>query len=158
MIDINLAHAARMTAGLHEDWLEYKGWDKEVYSLDFSNRDQALYAINKWLLSEGHQNNKVHELYEYQIKEACRYCLTKVLAWGSVYLPGIDTDINSKEFSIELWKLEMQKFYLLLWGELFPDDPYKPADLSQYRQRVDFNFVHFPHMPETWGEPEYKPW
>ena len=156
MIDISLQHAERCLWGFHEDWLEYKGWDKEFYALDLTDEKQALYAIRTWLTATPTPNYPA--IGHYQEKEACRYCLTKERGWGSVWLPGIDGDANYKQYSMEHWKREMQKFYLLLWSELFPDDPYKPADLSQYRQRVDQGFVNFPHMPELWGEPVYKPW
>lgn len=158
MIDINLDHAARCVAGFEEDWLEYKGWDQEFYALDLTDDQQALYAIRNWLLPSRNPHFKETETGRIQKKEACRYCLTKERAWANVWLPGIDGDAHFSPKSMEHWKREMQRFYLLLWSELFPDDPYKPADLSQYRQRVDQNFVNFPHMPETWAQPEYKPW
>ena len=156
MIDICLNHAAWPMRGFQEDWLEYKGWDKEFYALDLTQKEQAIYAIQKWLTNE--KDESWPEVGTFQIKEACRYCLTKERAWANIWLPGIDGDASSKPHSMEHWKREMQRFNLLLWSELFPDDPYKPADLGQYRQRVDQNFVNFPHMPETWGAPEYKPW
>lgn len=158
MIDINPSHAAQTVGGFDEEWLEHKQEDKEFYSLDLTDRGQALYAIRKWLTSGGNPHQVDLTTYEFQTKEACRYCLTKGKPFGNVWLPGIDGDSSFKQYSMEHWKKEMLKFHLLLWTELFPDDPYRPADLSQYRQRVDWNFVHFPHMPDMWGEPEYKPW
>jgi len=124
--------------------------------LDLTDKNQALYAIRKWLTAD--TNADYPAVGCYQLKEACRYCLTKEIAWASVWLPGIDGDASFKPHDMGHWKREMQKFYLLLWSELFPADPFKPADVSQYRQRVDENFANFPHMPELWGEPEYKPW
>lgn len=141
-----------------EEFAEHYQYDSELYALDFTVEDQALYAIRKWLLRSLNPHFKETETGRRQKKEACRYCLTKERAWANVWLPGIDGDASSKPHSMEHWKREMQRFYLLLWSELFPDDPYKPADVGQYRQRVDQNFVNFPHMPETWGAPEYKPW
>src|SRR4051812_21940373 len=135
MIDINLNHAAQCVAGFEEDWLQYKGWYTEFCALDLTDKEQALYAIRRWLTAN--TNADYVEVGRYQLKEACRYCLTKELGWGSVWLPGIDGDANFKPHDMEHWKREMQKFYLLLWSELFPDDPFRPADLSQYRQRVD---------------------
>lgn len=158
MIDISLNHAAMIMTPLEEEFAEHYKYDAELYSLDFTIKKQALYAIRKWLLPSRNPHFKETETGQNQKKEACRYCLTKELGWANVWLPGIDGDANFKQYSMEHWKREMQKFYLLLWSDLFPDDPYQPADLSQYRQRVDQNFVNFPHMPETWGTPEYKPW
>jgi hypothetical protein len=142
--------------GFQEDWLEYKGWDKEFYALDLSQTEQALYAIRKWLTEERDLNWS--SVGTFQIREACRYCTTKGLGWANLWLPGIDGDAEFKQHSVDNWQREMQKFYLLLWTELFPESPYTPADLGQYRQRIDQNFVQFPHMPEKWEQPEYKPW
>ncbi len=46
-------------------------------------------------------------------------------------------------------------FLLILWDEWF-HEPFIPANLSQYRERIDREFVEFPHMPELWGKPKYK--
>lgn len=161
MIDISLDHATWPMRGFQEDWLEYKGWDKEFYALDLTKNEQAIYAIQKWLTNEKDENWP--EVGTFQIKEACRYCLTAGLPFGNVWLPGISgigTGFGQPNGVGDMarWLKLSTQFHLLLWSELFPDDPYQPADLSQYRQRVDQNFVNFPHMPETWGLPEYKPW
>ncbi len=160
MIDISLMHAEQCVGGFKEDWLEYKGWDKEFYALDLADQRQALYAIRKWL-SPG-KDARYPESGWYRVKEACRYCLTKDIPFGDVWLPGI-SDLytgNGGGGTSDVAKGEQlsRAFHLLLWAEMFPDDPYRPADLGQYRQRVDENFVRFPHMPELWGEPEYRPW
>ena len=156
MIDISTHHAEWPMRGFQEDWLEYKCYDKEFYALDLKDKYQALYAIRKWLTNERDPHWSPAGVF--QIREACRYCLTSGLGWANVWLPGIDGDADFKQHSAEHWRQEMHKFYLLLWAELFPETPFEPADLSQYRQRVDRNFVQFPHMPETWGDAEYKPW
>jgi hypothetical protein len=158
MIDINLHHAAMVMSPFEEEFAEHYGYEAELNALNLTEENDALFAIRKWLLHDRNPHFKETQVGRYQRKEACRYCLTRQLGWANVWLPGIDGDENFKQHSMEHWKREMQKFYLLLWSELFPDDPYQPADLSQYRQRVDDNFVNFPHMPELWGEPIYKPW
>lgn len=158
MIDINLKHADMVMTAFKEDVAEHYHYASELVSLDLTHKEQALYAIRKWLLVDLNPHFKDTETGKTLRKEACRYCLTKKLGWANVWLPGIDGDASFKPHDMEHWKREMQKFYLLLWSELFPDDPFRPADLSQYRQRVDENFANFPHMPELWGEPEYKPW
>jgi hypothetical protein len=158
MIDINLHHAAMVMTPFDEEVAEHYQYEAELIALDLTDRDQALYAIRKWLLNSVNTNFKDTLTGRFQRREACRYCLTKELGWANVWLPGIDGDVNFKQHSMEHWVREMQKFYLLLWNELFPDDPFQPADLTQYRQRVDTNFVNFPHMPELWGDPVYKPW
>ncbi|TXH89791.1 MAG: hypothetical protein E6Q78_06195 [Rhodoferax sp.] len=158
MIDISLNHAAQVVSQIGEDIAEHYQYLEELNALDFTKEDQALYAIRKWLLTPLNPHFKETEIGRYQKKEACRYCLTMGKPFGNVWLPGIDGDSSFKQYSMEHWKKEMVRFQLLLWTELFPDDPYRPANLSQYRQRVDWNFVHFPHMPEMWGGAEYKPW
>jgi hypothetical protein len=158
MIDISLRHADMVMTPFMEEVAEHYQYEADLNSLDLTRKDQAIYAIKKWLVEELDPHFTVNIFGRFQVKEACRYCLTKELGWANVWLPGIDGDENFKQHSMEHWKREMQKFYLLLWSELFPEDPYQPADLSQYRQRVDDNFVKFPHMPELWGEPIYKPW
>lgn len=158
MIDISLNHASMIMTPFEEEFAEHYRYNEELYALNFTDKEQALYAIKKWLLHNRNPHFKETESGLRQKKEACRYCLTKERAWANVWLPGIDGDAKFKPYSMEHWKREMLKFYFLLWSELFPDDPYKPADIDQYRQRVDLNFVSFPNMPETWGQPEYKPW
>lgn len=158
MIDINLHHAAMVMTPFEEEVAEHYCYIDELNGLDLTREDQARYAIRKWLLHDLNLHFKDTDAGKSLRKESCRYCLTKEIGWGNVWLPGIDGDANFKPYSMEHWKREMQKFYLLLWSELFLGEPYKPAELSQYRQRVDDNFVNFPHMPELWGEPVYKPW
>lgn len=157
MIDISLAHANLMHA-FHSDAVEHYGYADEYYSLDLTDENQALYAIRKWVVTDHMRDYYLKA--EYQIKEAMRYCITTGLCGGNYWLPGIDYLIgdDDDEERMERWILNMRAFFLLLWKELFPNDPFHEADLTQYRQRVDWNFVHFPHVPEKWGEPEYKPW
>lgn len=157
MIDISMAHAD-LTYAFHSDTVEHYGYADEYYSLDLTDENQALYAIRKWVVTDHMRDYYLKA--EYQIKEAMRYCITEGRYMGDYWLSGIDglrVDDNDEE-RMERWILNMRAFFLLLWKELFPNDPFHEADITQYRQRVDRNFVHFPHMPETWGEPEYKPW
>jgi hypothetical protein len=159
MIDINLSHAEAIMNSFHIDTVEAYGYEQEFYALNLTNKEQAIYAIRKWIcirpFPDTLQNSPT---WGYQIKEAGRYLLTKEQPWSGAWLPGIEGDASFKQYPIEYWKREMLKFYHLVWQEFFPDEVYKPADLSQYRQRVDSGFEQFPHMPELWGVPEYKPW
>lgn len=157
MIDISMAHAD-LTYAFHSDTVEHYGYADEYYSLDLTDENQALYAIRKWVVTDHMRDYYLKA--EYQIKEAMRYCITEGRYMGDYWLSGIDglrVDDNDEK-RMERWILNMRTFFLLLWKELFPNDPFHEADITQYRQRVDRNFVDFPHMPEKWGEPEYKPW
>lgn len=138
--------------------MEYFGDEQEIMALDFKVEVQALYAIRKWIIpSPPPPNWKETPTGRYQRKEACRYLLTKNIAFSGVWLPGIEGTDHSPE-AMEIYNRESQAFHLLLWSELFPGEPYVPADLSQYRQRVDHEFAWFPDFPEKWGVPEYRPW
>jgi hypothetical protein len=156
MIDISLQHADLLMSPFREDTAEHFGYAQELDRLDLRLEAQALYAIRKWLIPKLGWTSTC----TYQVKEACRYCLTKKMDFGNVWLPGIAdvARVPSSGSSSALYDKESTQFHLLFWNELFPGDPFAPADLSQYRQRVDFNFANFPHMPEIWETPEYKDW
>ena len=152
MIDISLNHAEQIMFPFAEDSAEHYQYDQELFALDFRVTEQALYAIRKWLLPLG-----FGPIGAYQVKEVCRYLLTKNKAFGGVWLPGIEGTDHSPE-AMKTYNRECQAFHLLLWGELFPEEPYVAADLSQYRQRVDRGFECFPDHPQKWGTPAYRPW
>jgi hypothetical protein len=172
MIDINLNHAELLMFPLQEDTAEHYDYLDELNALDFKIEEDALYAIRKWLIP----NPEWSAVGMYQLKEVCRYCLIKGYPFGSVWLPGISgigtgfgqpNDVGD----MEKWEILSTKFHLLLWYELFKE-PFVPADLSQYRQRVDDRnfgggddiprvlggFKYHPDSPELWGEPMYEDW
>jgi hypothetical protein len=153
MIDINLHHADLVMWPFNEEVAEHYGYLEELSSLDLKTHEQALYAIRKWLLPDRGWS----EMGTYLRQEAIRYRLTKEQAFGNVWLPGIDgTDFSDAAMAV--YKIEFRKFHLLLWNELFPNTLFVPADLSQYRQRVDHQFMACPDAPQEWGAPEYKQW
>lgn len=160
MIDISIAHADRIMISFHPDFAEHYGYEEELNSLDLRNEAHALYAINKWIKPNFKQIKSSD--YIFQVKEAMRFCITSNKPFYSHWIPGIDNILlKGSQMTLSDWEehdRNRQNFQLLIWKELFPDDPFHEADLTQYRQRVDRNFVDFPHMPEKWGEPEYKPW
>lgn len=157
MIDINLNHALMVVWPFNEDLLEYKGCDQEFYALDFKVEEHARYAIKKWLLPCGWslQGN-------YQRKEACRFCLTKRLPFGNIWLPGIDdkisNGINFSDDEMRDYDRNLQRFQLWVWEEVFPDELFSPAVIDEYRQRVDGNFCTMPDAPDMWDTAEYLPW
>lgn len=156
MIDINLHHAQLVMWPINEEVAEHYSYLEELNSLDFKDQGQALYAIREWLLP----NRGWSEMGAFLRKEACRYCLTKGIDFGNVWLPGIADSVASLDNlqSMQIYARESTRFHLLLWNELFPNDPYVPADLRQYRQRVDHKFVACPDAPQDWGAPLYEEW
>ena len=154
MFDVNPEIIERALEGAwHSETLEHYQEEDEYYSLDLSSEKDARYAINRWLLVGWRNNEK--PIY----KESLRYAITKDgYLNADVWLPGIDyvpvegvhNETHSQEFD-RLYK----NFLLILWDEWF-NEPFVEADLSNYRVRIDDEFVRFPHMPELWKEPIYK--
>jgi hypothetical protein len=154
MIDINLYHGELMMSPFKEEVAEHYQYLDELMKLDLKIEEQAVYAIHKWLVLDldiGWSTTGI-----YQLKEVCRYLVTRKRDFGSVWLPGIAGTDHSEE-AMKIYGIESQKFHLLVWRELF-QEPFMPADLSQYRQRVDHYFMACPGAPELWGAPEYKDW
>lgn len=155
MTDVNPYIVGRL---LHSSWgssaLEHYQEEDDYYSLDLSNEKDARYAINRWL--SGSWRNKTEESV---YKESLRYAITKKIGLeGGPWLPNIDNAPEKpnvpRENLDEWWELYHQ-FLLILWDEWF-HEPFVEADLSNYRVRVDNEFVWFPHMPELWKEPIYE--
>ncbi|WP_147285091.1 hypothetical protein [Moraxella ovis] len=115
------------------------------------------FAIKKWLKNGDGRSWRNNEKPIY--KEGLRYAITKDgYLNADVWLPGIDyvpiegvhNETHSQEFD-RLYK----NFLLILWGKWF-NEPFVEADLSNYRVRIDDEFVRFPHMPKLWKESIYK--
>jgi hypothetical protein len=153
MIDINLHHAQLVVDPIDQDVAEHYQYFKELNALDFKIEEEALYAIRNWLLPDRGWS----EIGTYLRQEACRYRLTKKQAFGGVWLPGIEGG-DFSDVAMATYRIECQKFHLLLWNELFRNTPFVPADLSQYRQRVDHQFMACPDAPQDWGAPQYDNW
>lgn len=161
-----------------QDSIEHYREEEEFESLDFSCEPDARYAIRRWIgnglnylpeksedsfgigyhdgLWDSKQNKKL-------FKEDLRYILTKNILVSSAELPGIDFNIkdtvdNYDEWSVQQiknWEDRHHSFLMLLWDEWF-DEPFEPANLELYRERVDSGFVSYPFAPNSWGSPEYK--
>ncbi|WP_373359053.1 hypothetical protein ACEN3H_08690 [Acinetobacter lactucae] len=165
MIDVSPEHIERIIEGAwHPDTVEFYNFENEFYCLDFSKEEDARYAINKWLSID-----KWHSIESMlQHKEDLRYCITKKkYPLGNVDLNNLDGDAThvqkpniSNEYwdswdGWDSWDKNFFNFLLILWDEWF-HEPFIPANLSQYRERIDREFVEFPHMPELWRKPKYK--
>lgn len=147
MFDVNPEIIERALEGVwHSETLEHYQEEDVYYSLDLSSEKDARYAINRWLLVGWRNNEK--PIY----KEGLRYAITKDgYLNADVWLPGID-DIGE---DFEQFKNLYKNFLLILWDEWF-HEPFVEADLSNYKVRVDNEFIRFPHMPELWKELIYK--
>lgn len=151
MIDYSPKHIAALFLSLKDDTLEFFLSPEEYdsyYALDMRNKKDALMVIHKWLMpvDELWKTTQVLSL----LKESLRHILTKKMILPvDVWLPGIDDVDDLYDYH------EYESFLLLLWEELF-HEPFFPADVRLYRERIDRNFVCFPHMPEMWETPEFK--
>lgn len=155
MIDVNKRIVMCMLEGVWEqNTLEHYGEYDDFYSLDFMQEKDMRYAINRWLSIEWE-----NALHKNLIKENLRYMImTDNFGSGYVWLPNIDNapaTPNTSRGNYEEWKRLYKNFLLILWDEWF-HEPFVEADLSNYRVRVDNEFVWFPHMPELWKEPIYE--
>lgn len=138
-----------------QDTLEHYQEDEEYFALDFSKEKDARYAIRKWLKQSDWSDIPRKNLY----RETLRYIITSGKGLeADIWLPGIDDENeypSTDQEDFNSWKKNYKNFLLILWDEWF-HERFVPADLSQYRERIDDEFVQFPHMPELWKKPIYK--
>ncbi len=131
--------------------------------------EESKYSFNINLNSNMWSSKQHKKLF----KESLRYVLTKKLIVSGAQLPGIDFNIKGAPKEFNAWTESHDKnwiwterhcknaenahhrFLMLLWDEWF-DEPFTPADLDLYRERVDRNFISFPFNPDCWGDAEYK--
>lgn len=153
MFDVNPEIIERsLESAWHSETLEYYQEDKEYYALDFSKEEDVRFAIQKWLKNEGEDSCSWRNNEKPIYKEILRYAITKDGCLNAdVWLPGID-GIGG---DFEQFKSSYKNFLLILWDEWF-HELFIEADLSNYKVRIDNEFVRFPHMPELWKEPIYE--
>lgn len=146
MIDVSLQHISKAIDGAFDSTkLEYYDDFDEFSSLNLIETQDAIYAIRKWLKGQWRS-----EQQRKQYQESLRYCLTtKKIPPYTAWLAGID------DVDINLWEKYLFDFLHILWQEWF-DEPFTPADLTNYKERIDFEFVNHPWMPEVWKEPIYN--
>ncbi len=161
MIDVSPEHIERLIDGSwNPDTLEYYQQEDDFYSLDFSNKKDVFYAIKKWLSVEWHSDQ-----CKIQFQEDLRYCITsKKWVIGNAFLNNLEGNTsflenpNIKSIYWDNWDNEEKNYFyflLMLWNEWF-SEPFVPAELPMYKERIDREFVEFPHMPELWGKAKYK--
>ena len=153
MIELAMRWSASLLGNFDIETAEYYGYDDELWDLDFKKKEDAIYAIKKWVKPEI-DDEKVRLPYRYfYAKEGLRYLITKGKSLNSRNdLPGFTGIIASS--SIETYIFYEKQFYIWLWETLF-EEPFTPADLSQYKIRIDKSFKDNPNNPELWGEPVY---
>ena len=131
------------------DDAEHYGYYDELFALDFKKKEDAVYAIKKWLKSDIDAEAVSKPISYTKEKEGLRRLITlnrlpasrhDMPGWGGI--PMEEFDIHAKNFMLWLW-------------ETLYEEPFVEADLSEYRIRVDESFVNNPNNPERWGEPEY---
>lgn len=157
MIEYSPHHIALLFGDFHDDALEHYLSPEEYneyYDSDFRNTDTALYWLERLVGSIETYNAEYRGYNLY--KESLRQIITSngVIPINACF-PGID-DVDTVNIDIEKWYIECYYLFLfVLWDYLFNEE-YQPADLSEYRERIDYEFVHFPRKPELWKEEKYK--
>lgn len=154
-IDVNKDIVMRVIENSwYQDTLEYYDEYDDFYSLDFTQEKDIRYAIKRWLSMEWENT-----LYQNLMKENLRYMImTNDFGSGYIWLPNIDDDPKTPNIAREdysEWERLYKNFLLILWDEWF-QEPFVETDLSNYRVRIDDEFIRFPHMPELWKNPIYK--
>lgn len=147
MTDVSLEHISQLIDSAFDGTkLEYYGDFDEFSSLNLIKTQDAIYAIRKWLSIGAWRSEQERSQYQ----ESLRYCLTtKKIPPYTAWLAGID-DVGD----MSLWEKHLFDFLYILWQEWF-DEPFTPANLTNYRERIDLEFVNHPWMPEAWKEPKY---
>lgn len=154
MIELNLKFVEDMLSAFDADTAEYYGYDEELWSLDFRKKSDVIYAVNKWIRPNILRVKEKYPMIYLYAKEGLRYLFTL----GET--PELRNDLPSMgypnlDMTMDEYKIALKNFMPWYWEALF-DEPFVAADLSQYRVRIDKNFVDYPNNPELWGEPEYK--
>lgn len=149
MIEYSPFHIVSLLDGLTNDYLERcitKKYYDFYYASNFQDQEQILFWLNK-LVQKPEPNSRKYQL----VQESLRQIISsKSVILEDIVLPGIEQIEN-----IDEWFVAYQAFLFALWGYLF-DEPYEPADLSKYIERVDMEFINMPNNPEQWKEAVYK--
>lgn len=143
-------HISSLLFDLTDDALEHYLSEKEYedyYNADFKDEEQLSKWLHKLLYRIDKDTNQGYELYKTSLRKIIN---SKETIPIDIYLPGIE-DIEK----MDDWRIAYNKFLLNLWSYLFDED-YVAIDGLKYIERVDEDFVNFPHMPERWGTPKYK--
>ena len=139
-------HVANLLFALTDDSLEHhlKEEYEDYYDADFKDEEQLSKWLHRLLYKIDKETNQGYELYKTSLRKII-YSNESVPI--DIYLPGIE--------EVDNWYVAYNKFLLNLWSYLFDED-YVAIDGLTYIERIDEEFVNFPHMPELWKTPRYK--
>ncbi|MGP4733954.1 MULTISPECIES: hypothetical protein [unclassified Psychrobacter] len=139
-------HVANLLFALTDDSLEHhlKEEYEDYYDADFKDQEQLLKWLNRLLYKIDKETNQGYKLYKTSLRKIIHSNETVPI---DIYLPGIE--------EVDDWYVAYNKFLLNLWSYLFDED-YVAIDGLTYIERIDEEFVNFPHMPELWKTPRYK--
>jgi len=151
MIELTPSQARCNLLGMFDtDVAEHYRYDEELFALDFKKKEDAVYAIKKWLKPDIDAEVVNKPISYAKEKEGLRRLITLNRLPASRHdMPGWE-DCTLEEFQT----IHKKNFMLWLWETLY-EEPFVEANLSEYRIRVDESFVNNPNNPERWGEPEY---
>ena len=139
-------HVSNLLFALTDDSLEHhlKEEYEDYYDADFKDEEQLLKWLNRLLYKIDKETNQGYKLYKTSLRKIIHSNETVPI---DIYLPGIE--------EADDWYVAYNKFLLNLWSYLFDED-YVAIDGLTYIERIDEEFVNFPHMPELWKTPRYK--
>lgn len=138
------------------DDAEHFGYYDELFALDFKKKEDAVYAITKWLKPMIDDEAIKWPIFYEKEKEGLRRLITlNKMPAGRHSVPGFEF---ADGMTMEEYPKHTANFLRWLWETLY-EEPFVPADLSQYRLRIDKPFRDNPTNPELWGnEPKYLSW
>lgn len=139
-------HVSNLLFALTDASLEHhlKEEYEDYYGADFKDEEQLLKWLNRLLYIIDKETNQGYKLYKTSLRKIIHSNETVPI---DIYLPGIE--------EVDDWYVAYNKFLLNLWSYLFDED-YVAIDGLTYIERIDEEFVNFPHMPELWKTPRYK--
>lgn len=139
-------HVSNLLFALTDASLEHhlKEEYEDYYGADFKDEEQLLKWLNRLLYKIDKETNQGYKLYKTSLRKIIHSNETVPI---DIYLPGIE--------EVDDWYVAYNKFLLNLWSYLFDED-YVAIDGLTYIERIDEEFVNFPHMPELWKTPRYK--
>lgn len=139
-------HVSNLLFALTDGSLEHhlKEEYEDYYDADFKDEEQLSKWLHRLLYKIDKETNQGYELYKTSLRKIIHSNETVPI---DIYLPGIE--------EVDDWYIVYNRFLLNLWSYLFDED-YVAIDGLKYIERIDEEFVNFPHMPELWKTPRYK--
>ena len=148
ILDFSPCHVASLLFNLTDDSLEHYLTDAEYnnyYLADFNDSEQLNFWLKK-LVRKIQSTDKDYEL----IKRSLRQIISNKSAIPiDIYLPGIESIEDNNQ-----WSKNYEIFLHRLWRYLF-DCNFVWQPTINYRERIDAEFINFPHVPEMWKEARY---